>query len=667
MTRQRRGRSAARPTTASGSTGPSGPACRLRRRAPARSLAGAPARPRRQERARRPTRAPCSSWPSSRTARSLVWASRSACSSWSLAAARGVRRPPGQEEGATGSRRAVSGWQGHHLRRRRHQRPPRGDRRSGPRPDGSTRPQTLMDRPAGQWIIAAWSGSPSSPTAPTTSVVGFTEKFAEAPRRRGQVRRDRARPTCCSARSATSPRASPSPSWVACSCTAAITHDAKKSGNLDQALHKVLTYPFGQVLLVAHRGRHRLLRAVLLRPGAAPVDVTSERTRHQSDVEVDVVVLGLGPGGEHVAIKLAQAGLDVVGIEDRLVGGECPYYGCVPSKMMIAAAHVVAAARTGPRLRRDRDGRARLVPGRPPDARRGHRRLGRHRRGQAPRGQRRPFRPRPRRAGRPRTRRASAARRTSPARAWCSTPAPRPAAPPIDGLEGTPYWTNRDAVTADRAARVAGRARRRRRSAASSPRSSPGSASRSPSSRWPTGWSRSRSPRPPRCWRRRSPTRASRCSPAPRIASVAHDDGGFTLRPRRPARCAPRSCWSPPGGTPTSTSSAWTPSGLPDDLEVVETDERMRAGERLWAIGDITGKGAFTHVSMYQAAVVVRDVLGEDGPWADYRAVPRVTFTAPGGRLGGPQREGRARRRPRRGGLDRRPRRPRLAGQGAGV
>jgi pyruvate/2-oxoglutarate dehydrogenase complex dihydrolipoamide dehydrogenase (E3) component len=69
--------------------------------------------------------------------------------------------------------------------------------------------------------------------------------------------------------------------------------------------------------------------------------------------------------------------------------------------------------------------------------------------------------------------------------------------------------------------------------------------------------------------------------------------------------------------------------GLPDDLEVIETDERMRAAEKLWAIGDITGKGAFTHVSMYQGAVVVRDVLGQDGPWADYRAVPRVTFTAP--------------------------------------
>jgi pyruvate/2-oxoglutarate dehydrogenase complex dihydrolipoamide dehydrogenase (E3) component len=55
----------------------------------------------------------------------------------------------------------------------------------------------------------------------------------------------------------------------------------------------------------------------------------------------------------------------------------------------------------------------------------------------------------------------------------------------------------------------------------------------------------------------------------------------------------------------------------------------MRAGERLWAVGDITGKGAFTHVSMYQAAVAVRDILGEDGQAADYRAVSRVTFTDP--------------------------------------
>ncbi len=55
----------------------------------------------------------------------------------------------------------------------------------------------------------------------------------------------------------------------------------------------------------------------------------------------------------------------------------------------------------------------------------------------------------------------------------------------------------------------------------------------------------------------------------------------------------------------------------------------MRAGDGLWAIGDITGKGAFTHVSMYQADVAVRGILDREGPGADYRAVPRVTFTDP--------------------------------------
>ena len=62
----------------------------------------------------------------------------------------------------------------------------------------------------------------------------------------------------------------------------------------------------------------------------------------------DAVVVGLGPGGEEVAGKLAEAGLDVVGIEAELVGGECPYWGCIPSKMMVWAAGLLAAGRRIP-------------------------------------------------------------------------------------------------------------------------------------------------------------------------------------------------------------------------------------------------------------------------------------------------------------------------------
>ena len=50
-----------------------------------------------------------------------------------------------------------------------------------------------------------------------------------------------------------------------------------------------------------------------------------------SDVnEVDLVVIGAGPGGEALAGGAAAAGLEVVVVDRHLVGGECPYYGCIP-------------------------------------------------------------------------------------------------------------------------------------------------------------------------------------------------------------------------------------------------------------------------------------------------------------------------------------------------
>ncbi len=59
-------------------------------------------------------------------------------------------------------------------------------------------------------------------------------------------------------------------------------------------------------------------------------------------MNADVVVLGMGPGGEEVAMKLAEAGLDVIGVEKELLGGECPYWACVPTKMMVRATDSLA-------------------------------------------------------------------------------------------------------------------------------------------------------------------------------------------------------------------------------------------------------------------------------------------------------------------------------------
>ena len=67
-------------------------------------------------------------------------------------------------------------------------------------------------------------------------------------------------------------------------------------------------------------------------------------------IDAEVIVVGLGVGGEFMAGRLAEAGLDVVGIESALVGGGCPYCGRVPSKMIIRAANTLAEARRASKL-----------------------------------------------------------------------------------------------------------------------------------------------------------------------------------------------------------------------------------------------------------------------------------------------------------------------------
>ncbi len=70
--------------------------------------------------------------------------------------------------------------------------------------------------------------------------------------------------------------------------------------------------------------------------------------------------------------------------------------------------------------------------------------------------------------------------------------------------------------------------------------------------------------------------------------------------------------------------------GVDVTARAVPVDGRMRVVSGIWAIGDMTGKGAFTHVSMYHAEIAVADILGISGVAdAEYAALPRVTFTDP--------------------------------------
>ncbi|HTJ74128.1 MAG TPA: NAD(P)/FAD-dependent oxidoreductase [Acidimicrobiales bacterium] len=67
-----------------------------------------------------------------------------------------------------------------------------------------------------------------------------------------------------------------------------------------------------------------------------------------TNVDVDVVVIGAGPAGENVAGRCADGGLSVAIVERELVGGECSYWGCVPSKALLRPGDVIAAARRVP-------------------------------------------------------------------------------------------------------------------------------------------------------------------------------------------------------------------------------------------------------------------------------------------------------------------------------
>jgi pyruvate/2-oxoglutarate dehydrogenase complex dihydrolipoamide dehydrogenase (E3) component len=345
--------------------------------------------------------------------------------------------------------------------------------------------------------------------------------------------------------------------------------------------------------------------------------------------QCDVVVVGLGPGGEALAGRLAKAGLAVVAVEAELVGGECPYWGCIPSKMLIRAANSLAEARRIDGL----SGHATVTPDFAPVARRirdeatdnwddtvaadrltdaGARLV----------------RGRGRLAG-PRTvevETTDGVERFVAARGVVLNTGTTATVPPIEGLADTPFWTNRDALKAMEAPAsmvvIGGGAI--------------GLELAQAFARFGTdvvvleAGPRILGPEEPE-----SSALIAELFEAEGIAvhagitidGVAHDGERFHVT------CGDQTfeveqVLVAAGRTSRIADIGLDTVGVDGTGRFLEVDDDQQVTDGLWAIGDIVGRGAFTHVAMYQSDRVARAILGE--PLEPYdTSLPRVTFTDP--------------------------------------
>jgi dihydrolipoamide dehydrogenase len=335
----------------------------------------------------------------------------------------------------------------------------------------------------------------------------------------------------------------------------------------------------------------------------------------------DVVIIGAGPGGEVALNTLAKEGLRLVLLEENVIGGECSNWGCIPTKTLLRptelkgksmrAAGIMTPALEWPALSAYRN----YMVSDHDDSRSIERYEGRGITVLKERG---------RIAG---PNRVEANGRVLETEAIILATGSEAVVPPIPGLMEAGYWTNREATDLteipESAVVIGGGA---------------------------VGIELGQ-------FLARFGSRVTLVQGGDRLAdreapeigdylyeiltgdgidvrlgahaqAVRHDNGTRVVELDDGREAAGEVVIVAVGRRPRTQGLGLETVGIEPTRRGIGVDERCRAGDGVWAIGDVTGVAAFTHVAKYQGRIAATDILGHPAK-ADYRAVPRVTFTDP--------------------------------------